>query len=924
MERRVDFPVDMHWKDFSPSLQRFSAPERERIERAFLLGERTHGTQKRKSGEPYFAHPVAVAGILIEWSADAETVIAALLHDTVEDTPLTPDDIGREFGVVVRALVEGVTKLTREELENHPTLDEQIETLRKMFSLMQEDVRIMVIKLADRLHNMRTAQFLAPEKQIALARETLDVYVRIAERLCMYDLEQELEALCMALLEPDLFVRLSALKKQSDDRSEHIATEMRFALRETHEQMLQQTDVISEQKSWRRLRQKLENEGAVATGVSSITVVFVCPDVDTCYRMFGALHQLWKRETLSFQDFINAPQINGYRGLHTTVILSDGTRVRCKIRTRDMHRYALNGITMLCFRPASAQNADRGFLDFLPWTKRISSLAEDTKDRSQEFWDSLRSDILGESIIIHGPGDETVMVPKGATTLDGAFYLLKEMALRLATIKVNGQDVPFQAPLKHGDSITVTLGRNPTLQREWLQWTRTGFATAFIRSALTATQTPEEKLLQGRLMLQKIMDERKKGFIEEFNRDSVNKALATIGFASLDEAYTALADGRIDAHEIYGALFEPKADSRTEPARLYTVRYSIAMADLALMDRIAVVHRSFHDFIEEVRYRRPGGVTLKLRITPRNLRLLVQALSDSGAWDMEVIAKRNQVRVVGSIVLLFLLWGLDPVVAHLLLVRLKVAPLDLTIIRFLSLGVMSFLLFMVTKRGNVMPEARLTLRSAWLWLSVILFFFIALSTYVSLASTLPSHYTIPMTAAGIVLTSIVYRPSRLTVLGTWLLFMSGIALLLLTSPDWQWRGILATVFAVISFTAFWLISERYKRRQKVSHRNVQFFFLLSLLCAIMTLPLLPFSTLIALPASVLLGAIAFSVVFVGTPYCLSYVMPHEAVPLISRIAFVNILVTLTGQLIFLGPLEQSTIIAGILVILGSAILIRRR
>ena len=484
----------MQWQELSTHLRHLPQHDLQRIERAFRMGEKAHAGQKRKSGEPYFTHPIAIAHMLADMGADADTLIAALLHDTLEDTPLRFEEIVESFGQTAGDLIQGVTKLSKADLEK-PTLDEQKESLRKIFTLMQGDVRIMVIKIVDRLHNMQTAMFLSEERRKALAQETLDVYVKIADRLCMQDLRDELAGLCLQVLDPLLHEKLSQLRLGNEQAAIAIIDRMRRRMRETHDGVPGTLVLAYEHKSWDKLERQQKLEGAAATGTSDHSVVFVCPDVDACYRVLGFIHQLWHREAGSFQDYINSPLINGYRGVHTTVILDDGTRIRCKIRTEEMDIYARRGIAMVCF------SSDTAAMHRLPWIQRLAPLTRDTKDRSEEFWQGLQSDILGESITVYGISGNAADVPVGATALDAAFYLYGELCVRASSVKVNGKEVKFFTPLRHSDTVAIHVESYAVVRREWLSWVRTSLATATIREFL-ASESSLEKSQIGRDLLQ--------------------------------------------------------------------------------------------------------------------------------------------------------------------------------------------------------------------------------------------------------------------------------------------------------------------------------------------------------------------------------------------------------------------------------------
>jgi RelA/SpoT family (p)ppGpp synthetase len=522
----------MRWNELKSHFRHLSTGDLHRIEQAFELGKEVHKDQKRKSGEPYFTHPLQVAMILADMGADTDTVIAALLHDAIEDTDLQLKEVDAKFDGSVAKLIDGVTKLDAKELQQKPTLDQQIESLRKMFTLMQQDVRVMVIKLVDRLHNMQTIEFLAPDRQAALAKETMEVYVKIADRLCMQDLRNELEELCLSVLDPVLLKTLLVRRERNEPIGKQIARDIEKHVRAAARSL--PVEAQFEQSSWERLQVQIGVGEAAVTGSAPFSVALVTHSIDDCYRLMGMLHQIWQREILSFQDFINSPAINGYRGLHTTVILEDGTRVRCKIRTKEMHEYARKGIAAGCFQ----NEVERVYL---PWVQRISPLSEDTQDRSENFWQSLQSDVLGESIVVHGPGDETVMLPKGASALDAAFYLYGGRALRAKTIVQNGKSVPFHTQLAYADSIEVHFSTDHTVSHEWFSWVVTGMARANIRQALSA-QPVKKKLEQGKLLLQEEFDRYGAGNVERRLQHSAG-LLADLDVKSLNELFTLVAEG---------------------------------------------------------------------------------------------------------------------------------------------------------------------------------------------------------------------------------------------------------------------------------------------------------------------------------------------------------------------------------------------
>lgn len=915
----------MQWQELRSHIRHLPQEDLDRIERAFRLGKQAHGDQKRKSGEPYFNHPIAVAHMVVDMGADRDTIIAALLHDTVEDTDLTLEEIEAEFGKPVADLINGVTKLSTKDLEAKTSLDQQLETLRKIFTQMQDDVRIMVIKIVDRLHNMQTVEFLSEARRIGLARESFDVYVKIARRLCMHDVGNEMEALCLSVLEPQLFEHLSAERVRREHGGHALLQKMQKAFRTSHSDTARDVQVLYEHPSWEKLKARELHTGEQMTGFSDFTLIFVCPTIDACYATMGALHQLWHRETLSFQDFINAPLLNGYKGLHTTVILEDGTRVRCKMRTPEMDLYAHRGITRHCF-----QGKPLGLGAFLPWAERISPLTEDTKGRSKEFWESLQSDILGESMIIHGPGDMTVSLPKNATALDGAIYILGKEALRTAALKVNGKDVRLNYLLENGQSLAITLADERLADREWLKWVQTAYGMAIIRGALATDMSDEMKLQLGRHMLNQYLVQRKKGFIEEFDEASLLQNLQGIDANSLEEVFMAVADGHLEPSDVYEALFE-KRKKPSEQSTASVIRYGTHVDNTDLMDRLSTVHRAHRKHLHLIQYKRGRKgerdmVFLRGIFRKQELKNFLDELRQAGAEDVTTPIPFTRIFTSLNLIVLFLVWGLDPVFAYLLLHHPQLSPIDLTIIRFWSLTVTSAIGLLWARWRSPLAETRIPLGDFSLWSSAALLFCVALSTYGALQTTLPSHYTIPMTAAGVLLTSIVNRRRWLVLVCTWLLMGAGIGMLLASTPEWPLHGIAMTLLAVASFSAFSLVSERYKRHQNVQARIVQYFFILSLICAVATIPLFSLSNIPSLPLSVIAWAMLFSIFVSGLPYYIYYLLlSHKQIDFVLRYSFIIILTTGLGEMLFLKNVPMMTLLAGAIVALGAILpLVRSR
>ena len=886
----------MQWQEFRTYIRHLPTRDINRLECAFALGKKVHENQKRKSGEPYFTHPVAVAHILADLGADSDTLIAALLHDTVEDTPLTLEEIDKDFGGSVAAIIDGVTKLSAKDVAMSPQLNEQTETLRKIFTLMQQDVRIMVIKLVDRLHNMQTIEFLSPERQKTLAKETLEVFVKIADKLCMQDLRDELEALCLAVLEPSTFRELSELRDRNEERGRELCEVIRRQIRSHDAQLAARVSLHFEFKTWEKLRAQMHAGDAVTTGLSSLTIAFVADDVDSCYRTLGALHQLWQREVLSFQDFINAPQLNGYQGLHTTIIVTGGERVRCKIRTKDMQEYARKGIAIRCFDAQA-----KGLPEYLPWTQRISPLTTDTEGNSTDFWQNLQSDILGESIVIHGPDDSTAQIPRNATALDGVFYLMKDMALRTVSIRVNGEDCGFGTKLTNAASISVALSEKQTCTLDWLKQVETGLATAMIRSALSK-QSESTKLDVGKTLLQEVFTENKRGFIDEFDEQSFKAPLGALGLGSLRETYISIADGRILPEQIFGVLFSRITARARRKTPTAIIHYEADMSSVTSMDRLNLVHRKYGEALSDIRYRRMddgAAVSLQVRMSPQELTAFQNDLILAGAKNVELVEQSfSNALLIAAIVVL---WGLDPLVARLILTGTGIQPGELTLIRFLTFFLASsgtYGLYLLLSPVRAKPIS--ALKPSFLAAAGSLFL-TAILSYAALR-IIPASQYILIIIAGLVLTTflnkVIERKLSVRILGAATLLAGCIFGLAIVENVTETLPLLAAVGASLGFAIYTQLSKRYLETDgRIHARYPAFVFWLSVITILLTIPLwmlVGTTPTISTPALVL--SALFSLVFTFLPYALFFeCMMKTDTEILDRLLPFVCVVTIIGE-----------------------------
>ncbi len=887
----------MQWNEFRSHLKHLSAKEHARIEQAFQLGAAMHAGQTRKSGEPYYNHPIAVADMLADLNADADTIIAALLHDTVEDTPLTLPEIHAKFGGSVSELIDGLTKLSADEIRS-PQLDEQVESLRKIFRLMQADVRIMVIKLYDRLHNMQTVEFLSEKRRFGLSTETMEVFVRIADRLCMQDIRDELEGLCLSALEPQHYPQMVAARLENEQQGQKVINELQRHIQSVNPFFSKNVDIVFEHKTWEQIRANADaSSRTIAVGVTDVVAVFVCPTIEKCYEALGVLHSSWPRVTLSFEDFINAPSVNGYRGLHTTVILPSGVRVRCKIRTHDMHEYARKGVTTLCFKHKS------GVVELLSWTQRISPLTDSTQGRSDVFFESLKSEILGESIIVYGPGDESVQLPKAATALDGMFHLFPDRVMRITSVRVNGKDALFSSQLTNGAALDATFSEQPTVQREWLQLVNTHLSASLIREALMR-QTEEQKADVGKRLLQQAMTERKRGFIEEFDESQLRVKLASLGQKSLQDVYVAIGDGRLEATEVYSALFDRHSRPGTG-AKPCVIRYAVDMADLQAMDQVNQSHRKYGPYLEEIRYKRDEStgnatVTLRARLTPEQLVTFRRELTLAGAKHVDV--NLQTVSHIVLIAMVIVLWGLDPVFARSLLNGM-ISAADLTVIRFVTFFVAAVTTYGIHRSASQVPTKPLWPLHPSLILSGMMVFITAYLSYLAL-EIIPATQYITFIIGGLAIGSAwkQWRGPGPSWMGLVMLAgLAGAVAILMSLQGYTPISVLAAVGSSLGFAAYSEFSKRFQVQDARIHARYPAFVLwLAILALPLALLLVPLtgSQVWTLPPSTLALGAGFAFVFTFLPYVLFFeCMRRTDEKMLDRLLPLVFIVALTGEVV---------------------------
>jgi guanosine-3',5'-bis(diphosphate) 3'-pyrophosphohydrolase len=470
-----------------------------RLEEAYHFSDAAHHGQLRKSGEPYISHPVAVAEILSHWQLDAQTLCAALLHDVVEDTEVSTDDISKRFGKPVADLVDGVSKLDRIEFQSQQ--DAQAENFRKMLLAMARDVRVMLIKLADRLHNMRTLDAVSPAQRRRVARETLEIYAPIANRLGLDGLYRELQELGFQHIHPMRFRVLAKAVKGARGNRREVVDKILEAIKQRLGEAQLEASVTGREKHIYSIYKKMIEKKLSFTEVLDIYGFrVVVRDVPACYVALGALHSLYKPVPGKFKDYIAIPKLNGYQSLHTALIGPYGVPVEVQIRTRDMHRVADTGVAShWLYKDEESGTLSEVQSRTHKWLQSLIEI-QDASGDSAEFLEHVKVDLFPAEVYVFTPKGKIMALPRGATAVDFAYAVHTDIGNRCVAAKVNYELVPLRTELKNGDRVEVVTAAHAHPNPAWLSYVRTGKARSQIRHFLKTMQFEESTALGERLL----------------------------------------------------------------------------------------------------------------------------------------------------------------------------------------------------------------------------------------------------------------------------------------------------------------------------------------------------------------------------------------------------------------------------------------
>ncbi len=534
--------------------------DQSKLERAYKYAEAMHVEQKRESGEPYITHPYAVAGILAEMKLDPASIMTALLHDTVEDTPATLDDVKSKFGDEIASLVDGVSKLTR--IESQTVEGKQAENFRKLVLAMSEDIRVLLVKLADRLHNMRTIGVTKPEKARRIARETLDIYAPLAERIGVNMIKEELEDLSFAVLHPEardsITNRLDYLRTEETPLAQNIVTQLRNDMKEAGID----AQIGGREKTRYSIWKKMQRKNVSFEQLSDIMAFRIgVNNVAECYHALGILHSRYPVVPGRFKDYISTPKPNGYRSLHTTVIGPTNHRIEVQIRTHEMHEEADLGVAAHWGYKEGRRPGEMADVKQFRWLRELLDIISQ-EQRPEDIMENTKLELFQDMVYCFTPKGDLVELPSGATPIDFAYAIHSGVGDRCVGAKINGRIAPLNTKLNNGDQVDVQTSKNGTPNPTWERFVVTGKARSHIRRYIK-NQQRDEYLQLGRALLQKTFRQED----TDFSDKACNPALKHYRADTTEDLFVMIGMGHLVARDVYKFIF-PGAQIRQPGAPL--------------------------------------------------------------------------------------------------------------------------------------------------------------------------------------------------------------------------------------------------------------------------------------------------------------------------------------------------------------------
>ncbi|RMF92566.1 MAG: bifunctional (p)ppGpp synthetase/guanosine-3',5'-bis(diphosphate) 3'-pyrophosphohydrolase [Nitrospinota bacterium] len=521
------------------------------IRKAYDFAAKAHTGQYRKSGDPYVSHPLEVAEILVTLRMDSATIAAALLHDTVEDTAATLEEVEREFGHEVASLVDGVTKIGRVRYASKE--ERQAENFRKILLAMAKDIRVILIKLADRLHNMRTLHHLPPAKQQKIAQETLDIYAPLAHRLGIGWLKSELEDIAFRFLDPEAYKDIADKVASEREEQERYIEEVKAIIEKELEKAHIPGRVGGRPKHFYSIYRKMQNRNIGFEEVYDIIALRIITDsIRNCYAVLGLIHSLWTPIPGRFKDYIALPKMNMYQSLHTTVIGPHGMRVEFQIRTEEMHKTAEEGIAAHWRYKEGGGVGDEKYTERLNWLRRLLDWQQDLTD-PKDFMEAVRIDLFPDEVYVFTPKGEVRSLPRGSTPIDFAYQIHTDVGHQCVGAKVNGRIVPLKYQLRNGDIVEILTNPNHTPSTDWLRIVKTSRARTKIKAWIKAKQK-EESFNLGRDILEKEIQKYGVAPANYMKENDLDQVARRFGFNAMADLLAGIGYGKVSAHQVISYL----------------------------------------------------------------------------------------------------------------------------------------------------------------------------------------------------------------------------------------------------------------------------------------------------------------------------------------------------------------------------------
>lgn len=544
------------------------------IEKAYQFSEKAHEGQMRRSGEPYISHPLNVAGILADLHLDVDSIVTGLLHDTVEDTEATLDDVKREFGDTVATLVDGVTKIGQMNFRN--SFDKQGENIRKMIIAMGKDVRVVLVKLCDRLHNMRTLNHMPYEKQERIAQETLEIYCPLAGRIGISALKVELEDLCFRYSRPDKYYELIQIIKKNEHETDKYIEEVKNNVNEVLSKTnIKNFKIYGRSKHLWSIYRKMTSRNLSYDQIYDILAFrIIVSSVVECYEMLGYIHSIWKPIPGRFKDFIAMPKSNNYQSLHTTVIGPGGDRIEIQIRTEEMHLIAEKGIAAHWnYKERGKLNVDE--LSQANWLRELVALNQSGEAAADEFLDTVKSGLAEKDIYVFTPKGDVVELPDEATPVDLAYAIHTNLGGMCTGARVNGKMVPLKHQLVNGDRVEIITSKTQTPSKDWLKFVVTNKAKSKIRQFVKEEQR-RNAIAMGKDIVEKEFRKFGMAAVKYLKGPEFDKYLSDSGIVDLEELYARVGYGKFEPNLLVKNL-SPEALQQKEVDRT---------SDSSIMERI--------------------------------------------------------------------------------------------------------------------------------------------------------------------------------------------------------------------------------------------------------------------------------------------------------------------------------------------------